>query len=98
MKFMTGSSSNDMMVADPKIDGWYTAALNATNKDQIKQILVDENRYVVEQHLLISLVDPNNFYLSQPWLKGFSGQNDSTCQSGGPLLAFEWWPRFWIDR
>ena len=52
MKFLTGGSSNDMMVSDPKIDGWYTSAMNATSVDQIKQIVHDENVYVVNQNYL----------------------------------------------
>ena len=61
MKFLTGGSSNDMMVSDPKIDGWYSAALNATTVDQIKQIVHDENQYVAQQHYLISLVQSECF-------------------------------------
>jgi len=56
MKFLTGGSSNDMMVSDPKIDSWYAAAMNATSVDQIKQIVHDENLYVAQQNYLISLV------------------------------------------
>ena len=97
MKFLTGGSSNDMMVSDPKIDGWYSAALNATTVDQIKQIVHDENQYVAQQHYLISLVDPNVFFLSQPWVVGFNGQYGATCGTTGPLLAFEYFARFWIN-
>ena len=42
-------ASNDMMVSDPKIDGWYAAAINATSVDQIKQIVNAENQYIVQQ-------------------------------------------------
>jgi peptide/nickel transport system substrate-binding protein len=97
MKFMTGGASNDMMVSDPKIDSWYAQAINATSVDQIKQILQNENEYIVQQHFLISLVDPNLFFLSQPWLKGFSGQSGATCGAPGPLMGFEYWSRFWIE-
>ena len=31
MKFVTNGLSNDMMVSDPKIDGWYAASLAATS-------------------------------------------------------------------
>ena len=97
MKFLTGGSSNDMMVSDPKIDTWYAGAMNATSVDQIKQIVHDENSYVVSQNYLISLVQPYAFFLSQPWLKGFNGQYGSTCGTVGPLLGFEYESRFWID-
>ena len=96
MKFCTGGASNDEMIADPKIDGWYAQALNATSVDQVKQILHDEDQYIAQQHYLISLVDPNNFYLYQPWLNGYSGQSGAVCGTAGPLMAFEYWSRFWI--
>ena len=97
MKFMTGGTSNDMMVSDPKIDGWYAAALNATGVDQIKQIVTAENQYIVQQNFLISLVQPNAFFLSQPWLVGFNGQYGATCDGSGPLLGFQYYSRFWIN-
>ena len=97
MKFLTGGSSNDMMVSDPKIDTWYATAMNATSVDQIKQIVRDENLYVAQQNYLLSLVQPYAFFLSQPWIKGFNGQYGSTCGTVGPLLGFEYESRFWID-
>jgi hypothetical protein len=98
MKFTPGNASNDMMVNDPKISAWYASALNATSVDQVKQILQEEDEYVAQQNFLISLIDPNLFYLVQPRLKGFSGQYGATCGTPGPLMAFEYWPRFWIDQ
>jgi len=98
MKFVTGGLSNDMMVSDPKIDTWYAASLAATNVDQVKQIVHDENQYVAQQHFLLSLVDPNVFFLNQPWVHGFNGQTDSTCGASGPLIGFDYLARFWIDK
>ena len=98
MKFVTNGLSNDMMVSDPKIDGWYAASLAATSVDQVKQIVYNENQYVAQQHFLLSLVDPNVFYLYQPWVHGFNGQTDSTCGASGPLIGFDYLPRFWIDN
>ena len=98
MKFLTGASSNDMMVSDPKIDAWYASALNATSVDQIKQIVHDENEYVVRQHFLIGLLQPNVFFLAQPWLKGFNGQYGTAAQTTGPFMAYDYYARFWIDQ
>ncbi len=98
MKFITGGTSNDMMVSDPKIDGWYAAAMNATGVDQVKQIVATENQYVVQQNFLLSLVQPYAFYLSQPWIVGFNGQADATCGTVGPLIGFEYYSRFWINQ
>ena len=97
MKFLTGGASNDMMVSDPKIDGWYASAMNATTVDQIKQIVESENQYIAQQHFLISLVQPNVFFLSQPWVVGFNGQYGATCGTVGPLLGFQYYSRFWIN-
>ena len=97
MKLETGGTSNDMMVSDPKIDSWYAAALNATGVDQIKQIVHDENQYVVQQHFLISLIQPNVFFLSQPWVVGFNGQYGATCGTVGPLMGYQYYSRFWIN-
>jgi len=98
MRFVTGGTANDEMISDPKIDAWYAAALNASSVDQIKQVVLAENQYIVQQHYLISLVQPNLFYLSQPWIKGFNGQADATCGTNGPLMVYEYWPRFWINK
>ncbi|MGP8080698.1 MAG: ABC transporter substrate-binding protein [Dehalococcoidales bacterium] len=98
MKFVTGGLSNDMMVSDPKIDGWYTAALNATGTDQVKQIVAAENQYVVQQHFLLSLVQPNVYFLSQPWVVGFNAQYGAFCDGSGPLMGFEYFSRFWINQ
>ena len=98
MKFVTGGLSNDMMVADPKIDGWYSAALAATTVPQVKQIVHDENQYVVQQHFLISLVQPNVYFLSQPWIVGFNAQYGAFCDGSGPLMGFQYFSRFWINK
>ena len=90
-------ASNDMMVSDPKIDGWYAAAINATSVDQIKQIVNAENQYIVQQNFQLSLVQPNVFFLCQPWVVGFNGQYGATCDSVGPLLGSEYYSRFWIN-
>ena len=97
MKLVTGGLSNDMMVSDPKIDAWYAAALNATSVDQVKQIVQQENEYVVQQHFLISVVQPNVYFLSQPWVVGFNGQYGSFCDGSGPLMGFEYYARFSIN-
>jgi peptide/nickel transport system substrate-binding protein len=96
-KFVTGGLSNDMMVSDPKIDGWYSAALAATTVPQVKQIVHDENQYVVQQHFLISLVQPNVYFLSQPWVVGFNAQYGAFCDGSGPLMGFQYFSRFWIN-
>jgi len=66
--------------------------------DQIKQIVQDENEYVAQQHFLIGLLQPNVFFLSQPWLKGFNGQYGTAAQTTGPFMAYHYYARFWISQ
>jgi peptide/nickel transport system substrate-binding protein len=98
MKFVTGGLSNDMMVSDPKIDAWYAQSLNASGIDQVKQIVHDEGQYVVQQHFLISLIQPNVYFLYQPWVVGFNGQYGAYCDGSGPLMGFHYYARFWINQ
>jgi len=98
-RFVTGNSANWAVVSDPKIDAWLVAAGAATNVDQVKQILKDENEYIAQQHIAISLLDPMLYAFCQPWLKGYSGQSMSiTGEVGAPLLCSFYASRFWIDQ
>jgi hypothetical protein len=75
------------------------AAGAATSVDQVKQILKDENEYIAQQHIAISLLDPMLYAFCQPWLKGYSGQSMSiTGEVGAPLLCSFYASRFWIDQ
>jgi len=96
--FRTGSASNWDMVSDPVYDAFYPKVIGATNMDDIKQIVKDTNEYVARQHFVISLLQPNTFGLYQPWLKGYSGQNQSISGTNGPKLLAFYAARFWIDQ
>ncbi len=97
-KFYTGSSQDIFMLSDPTFDAFYNSALTATSTDQVKQIVANANKYVAQQHLAISLLQPTVYYLSQPWIKGFNGQYGATAGSSGPFFANEFEARFWIDQ
>ncbi len=73
-RFRTGVSYNYMMVADSKIDNWYTQAMAATDPNVILQILEQENEYMAAQHFSISLLSVNTYNLCVPQLKGYNGQ------------------------
>jgi len=49
------------MVADSKIDNWYTQAMAATDPNVILQILEQENEYMAAQHFSISLLSVNTY-------------------------------------
>ena len=96
--FMTGFS-NTSMVTGTGFDAFYPAALAATSIDQVKQVLQQANLYVAQQHFCISLCQTTQVTLSEPWLKGYNGQNHSLYGgSNGPLLLCFYGARFWIDK
>jgi peptide/nickel transport system substrate-binding protein len=95
--FQTGSSSNPhMVVSDPVCDAFYTKAIAATSVDEVKKIFRDANEYVARQHFAISLLQPMQYSLYQPWFKGYSGQFGAISWSP-PSLSF-YTARFWIDQ
>ena len=95
----TGSGSNYLMVSDPVLDAFQPKAVAATSEDQLKRILRDANERMARQHFAISLLQPMNYSLYQPWFKGYNGQFGSVCSAAGsPQLLFFYPARFWIDQ
>jgi peptide/nickel transport system substrate-binding protein len=97
-KFQTGGSSNDAMVNDPTFNAFYTQALAATSTSQVQSIVTTANQYVAQQHFVISLLQPYQYALYQPWLVGFNDQYASVSGASGPLLLFEYGARFWLKQ
>lgn len=58
------------MVTDPKIDAWYADGITAQSVDQMMQDIHNLVTYFVPQHYTISLAEPLNFNMLQPWVKG----------------------------
>jgi ABC-type transport system substrate-binding protein len=97
-KFQTGYSLNYLMVSDPVFDAFYPKAMATTTVGDALQVLKDANEYVARQHLAISLVEPMNISLVQPWLKGYNGQYGAFYGTAGPTELFFYGARFWIDQ
>jgi len=99
-RLMTGQSNNEARVSDPVLDAFYNQALAATSIDQVKQLLMDANKYAAQQHFLISLLPPNQYAFCQPWLKGYNAQNGSGGGSAGTggFYYYFYEARFWIDQ
>jgi peptide/nickel transport system substrate-binding protein len=97
-KFQTGASSNDAVVNDPTFNAFYTQALAATTTTQVMSIVTAANEYVAQQHFVISLLQPYQYALAQPWLGGFNDQYASISGYFGPLLLDEYGARFWINQ
>ena len=97
-RLSTGYSTNWLAVSDPTFDAFLPQAMAATSIAAEKQIVRTMDQYVAQQHFIISLVQPSFFALTQPWLKGFDGQNFSLSGvSTGPLMLGFYGARFWID-
>jgi peptide/nickel transport system substrate-binding protein len=94
----TGYSSNYLMVNDAIFDAYQTQAMAATSDEQLKEILKDANERIARQHFSISLLQPKQYTLFQPWFKGYHGQFGSVCSAAGsPQMLFFYPARFWID-
>jgi peptide/nickel transport system substrate-binding protein len=96
-RLMTGQPSNVGMVSDPAYDALYNKANAVTTTDDVKKIVTEANKLVVQQHYEISLLQPNIFNLYQPWLNGYNAQFGVTG-STGPQLLFVFGARFWVDQ
>ena len=95
-KFYSTTATNYEDIQDPAYDAFYTQALTATTLDGVKAALKNANQYILQQHYLISLVQPMTFSFVQPWLKGYNGQNNGLSGSFGPSLLFFYPARFWV--
>ena len=97
MRYWSGYVSNICQTNDPAYDVFYIQAQAATSVDQVMQLLKQANQYVAEHHFSISLLQPNLFSLNQPWLKGYTGQNNSVMGINAGLVESLYDARFWID-
>ena len=90
--------SNYMVINDPILDAFHPKSWQVSSFDEIKKLLRDCNEYVARQHFLISLLQPMECVLYQPWFKGYDGQRDALTGADGPHLLFYYPARFWIDQ
>jgi len=98
-RFNTNYRVNYTMVSDPNYDALVTQSLTASTTDQYKAVMQKVNQLVAQQHYVISVCQPQLFTVYQPWLKGFSAQNESLSATGSnsALWFFQFGARFWID-
>jgi peptide/nickel transport system substrate-binding protein len=98
-RFHTGYPTNYMMVSDPVFDAFFDKATVATKENELKQILRDVNERVARQHYAISLLQPMEYSLCQPRVKGYHAQIYSIWMGvgGASMLSF-YGARFWIDQ
>jgi len=97
-KFITSNATNYWMLSDPAYDAFLTQARNGTSVDDVKLAVKGANEYLLRKHVPISLLLPMTFSLTQPWLKGYNGQNNAFTGSFGPSCLGFYGARFWIDQ
>lgn len=95
-RFRTGVVYNYEGISDPKIDGWYTQAMAATDPNVVLQILEQENEYIAAQHFSISLLEVNTYNLCQPWLIGYNGQQQAIGNNACGMGFYG--ARMWINQ
>jgi len=95
---LASGPSNYMVIEDPVYDTFHPRAWAATSFDEVKQLVRDCNEHVARHHFIVSLLQPMECALYQPWFKGYSGQRDSISGTAGPQLLFYYPARFWIDQ
>ena len=98
MRYWSGYRSNITQNNDPAYDVFYNQSQVATSVDQVMLLLKQANEYVARQHFSISLLQANLFSINQPWLKGYTGQNNSTTGTNTGMLLSLYNARFWIDQ
>ncbi len=98
-RLQTGYTTNYAMVADPDFDAFYGKAVATKTEDELKQVLREANEYVARKHFVISLLQPLEYSLCQPWIKGYHAQIYSLWMGvgGASMLSF-YTARFWMDK
>ena len=98
-RLQTGYTTNYAMVADPDFDAFYGKAVATKTEDELKQVLKEANDYVARKHFVVSLLQPMEYSLCQPWIKGYHAQIYSLWMGvgGASMLSF-YTARFWMDK
>jgi peptide/nickel transport system substrate-binding protein len=98
-RLQTGYTTNYAMVADPDFDAFYGKAVATKTEDELKQVLREANEYVARKHFVVSLLQPLEYSLCQPWIKGYHAQIYSLWMGvgGASMLSF-YTARFWMDK
>ena len=89
---------NYMGINDAVYRAFHPKAWEVSSFEEIKKLLRDCNEHVARQHYLISLLQPMEYALYQPWFHGYTGQFDSISSAAGPHRLFYYAARFWIDE
>jgi peptide/nickel transport system substrate-binding protein len=98
-RFLPGFPNNFLMINDPVYNAFYSKATTATTEYQLKRVWKEFNKHFARQHFVLSLLQPIEYSLCQPWLKGYNAQIHSIWMAvGGPSRLSLYGGRFWIDQ
>jgi ABC-type transport system substrate-binding protein len=91
--FYSKDMMNNGLVVDPTYDALVDKFNSAPTMDEAKQVLIQADQYVLQQHFAISACPTVNFTVWQPYLAGYSGE---AAGGGGGSPATV--ARLWIDQ
>lgn len=95
---ISGTNSTDMAnfgnVQDPNYDALYQKFLHSTDLAESKQLENEAVKYALEQHWVISICPTVTYTITQPYLKGYSGE---LVEEGRGSLSWLW-ARLWAAQ
>ena len=91
-QYYTGSP-NAHAVSDPQYDAMIDALRATPSFEEYQRLFREANQYAIEKHWAIWGPDSPQYQLSQPWVKGYSGEASMGNWQWGELFA-----RVWIDQ
>jgi len=91
--YMPGRWWNAGQIDDEHYNDLITQAMTSTDKDEWRNLLKQANDYSFEQNWAVNLIPVRSYYVWQPWLGGYHGE-----QSLGAFRGADIWARVWIDQ
>lgn len=92
--YQSKHSQNFSMASDPNFDKICDELLSVINIDDVKPLVHQLDKYIIEQHWGIRLFPINTFNIWQPYLKGYSGESLLRMGNPGGWL----WARLWLEK
>ena len=84
---------NKAAVNDPVYDAMYEAAGAATSFEQLKEMIIEMDMYVIEHFWHIWGPEGPSFTVTQPWVKGYNGEGNFGWMQMQTIFS-----RLWVDQ
>lgn len=88
-RLSTMTSVNLTWNKDLKFDGLVNKINGARDVAEMKRLSSEADMYAIKQHWSVNLFETSSITATQPWLKGYSGEN---------IMNAPGWARLWIDK